>query len=321
MSTIKDIAIKAGVSSATVSRVLNYDMTLSVTDETKKRIFEAAEALSYNKHTVKKPVGGKIAVVHWYTESEELNDLYYLSIRLGVEQRCKALQLTPEMYFFEAINDIQADQIKGIIAIGKFTWKQVKKLHEISPNLVFVDQSPNEDKYDSVVVNLERATKKILDYFIANNHEQIGFIGGKENIREKAFNEKLKEENLLDCRFSYVGAFSVDEGYRLMKEAIEEHGENLPTAFVISSDVMAIGSLRALHEYSIAVPDRVSIMSINDISVSRHLYPPLSTVRVFTELMGETAVDLMLEQLQGREIAKQVVISTEMVYRESVKEL
>lgn len=321
MSTIKDIALKAGVSSATVSRVLNYDMSLSVTDETKRRIFEAAEVLSYTKHTVKKASGGKIAVVHWYTKSEELNDLYYLSIRLGVEQRAKALQLVPEMYFFEAIDDIQSDQIKGLIAIGKFTTKQVKKLGGISQNLVFVDQSPNEDQYDSVVVNFERATKKILDYFIANNHEHIGFIGGKENIREKAFKEKLTMEKMFDERFSHVGRFSVDEGYRLMKEAIEEHGENLPTAFVISSDVMAIGSLRALHEHGISVPDRVSVMGMNDISVSRHLYPPLSTVRVFTEQMGETAVDLMLEQLQGRTITKQVFVSTEMVYRDSVKKM
>src|SRR5699024_9788704 len=122
------------------------------------------------------------------------------------------------------------DQIKGLIAIGKFTSKQVKKLSGISQNLVFVDQSPDEDQYDSVVVNFERATKKILDYFIANNHEHIGFIGGKENIREKAFKEKLTMEKLFDERFSHVGRFSVDEGYRLMKEAIEEHGENLPTA-------------------------------------------------------------------------------------------
>jgi len=321
VATIKDIAMKAGVSPATVSRVLNYDMTLSVTEQTKKRIFEAAEELSYTKHTVKKTPGGKIAIVHWYTESEELNDLYYLSIRLGVEQRCQALQLTPEMYFFDSINDIQKDQIKGIIAIGKFTSKQVKQLTNISPTIVFVDQSPDEDTYDSVVVNLKRATKKIIDYFISNNHEQIGFIGGKEYIREKAFQEKLKSKNLFDNRFVYVGAFSVDEGYRLMKNAIDDLGENLPTAFVISSDVMAIGSLRALHEYGVAVPERVSIMSINDISVSRHLYPPLSTVRVFTELMGETAVDLLVEQLEGREIAKQAVISTEMVYRESVRKL
>lgn len=319
MATIKDIALKAGVSPATVSRVLNYDITLSVTDQTKKRIFEAAEALSYSKHTIKKHNGNKIAIVHWYTEKEELNDLYYMSIRLGVEQRCQELQLSPKMYFFDSINEIESKQIIGIIAIGKFTSKQVKQLTRICPTIVFVDQSPDEDKYDSVIINFKRATQKIVSYLIENNHKKIGFIGGKENIREKAFEEQLISKNLFDNRFVYVGAFSVDEGYRLMKQAIGDLKDDLPTAFVVSSDVMAIGSLRALHESGIAIPDRVSIMSINDISVSKHLYPPLSTVRVFTELMGETAVDLLIEQMDGRQSAKQAIISTELVYRESVK--
>lgn len=321
VATIKDIAMKADVSPATVSRVLNYDKTLSVADKTKKRIFEAAEALSYHKNSVKKYVGDKIAIVHWYTEKEELNDLYYLSIRMGVEQRCQELHLSPEMYFFDSIDDIQPDQVKGIIAIGKFTSKQVKKLAHICPAIVFVDQSPDEDTYDSVVINFERAIQKIIRYFLTNNHKRIGFIGGRERIREKAFQEQLTSKNLYEKRFVYVGGFSVDEGYRLMKQAIDDLGENLPTAFVISSDVMAIGSMRALHESGIAIPDRVSIMSINDISVSKHLYPPLSTVRVFTELMGETAIDLLLEQLEDRAIPKQAVISTEMVYRKSVSSL
>ncbi|WP_060680456.1 LacI family DNA-binding transcriptional regulator [Virgibacillus halodenitrificans] len=321
MATIKDIATKAKVSPATVSRVLNYDASLSVAEETKRRIFEAAEALSYKKHSVKKHIGEKIAIVHWYTESEELNDLYYLSIRLGVEQRCKELQLSPEMYFFDTIDDINPDQIKGIIAIGKFNSKQVKKLRTISPALVFVDQSPNEDVYDSVIINFNRAIRKIIDHFIENNHTSIGFIGGKEHIREKAFKEYLKKKGLYNNETVYVGSFSVDEGYRLMKKAIEELGDKLPTAFAVSSDVMAIGCMRALHEASISIPERVSIMGINDISVSKHLYPPLSTIRVFTELMGETAVNLLLERFEGREIAKQAIVSTEVVVRKSVKSI
>src|SRR5699024_7281644 len=104
-------------------------------------------------------------------------------------------------------------------------------------------------------------------------------------------------------------------------DLIDELGDDLPTAFCISSDVMAIGSMRALHEEGIAIPNRVSIFGINDISVSRHLYPPLSTIRVFTENMGETAVDTLLERLEGREIAKKIVISTELVIRESTKGL
>src|SRR5699024_2123826 len=111
-----------------------------------------------------------------------LNDLYYLSIRLGVEQRCREHELSSEIYFFDSIDDIKTDQIKGIIAIGKFTKKQVKQLVSICPDIVFVDQSPDEDTYDSVIINFERAIEKIIYYFMENNHHQIGFIGGKENI-------------------------------------------------------------------------------------------------------------------------------------------
>ena len=82
MATIKDIAELAGVSIATVSRVLNYDSTLSVADETKKRIFEVAEQLSYKQKPAKKLETGNIALLQWYTEKEELEDLYYMSIRL-----------------------------------------------------------------------------------------------------------------------------------------------------------------------------------------------------------------------------------------------
>ncbi|HLS09117.1 LacI family DNA-binding transcriptional regulator, partial [Lentibacillus sp.] len=286
MATIKDIANKANVSAATVSRVLNYDATLSVSDDTKKRIFEAAEELSYRKRPVKKHVGQKIAIVHWYTEKEELNDLYFLSIRLGVERRCKQFDIHPEVYFFDNIDGIDPAEIKGIIAIGKFTAKHRRKLTQISPSIVFVDQSPDEDTYDSVVIDFEKATRKIIDYFISTNHRHIGFIGGRERIREKAFAKYMQEKSLYNERFLYIGSFSVDEGYRLMKKAIDELGDDLPTAFCISSDVMAIGSMRALHEEGIAIPNRVSIFGINDISVSRHLYPPLSTIRVFTENMG-----------------------------------
>ena len=87
MATIKDIANMVGVSIATVSRVLNYDASLSVSDETKKKIFEAAEELDYQKKPKRKPTAYKVGIVNWYTEKEELDDLYYMAIRLGVEKR------------------------------------------------------------------------------------------------------------------------------------------------------------------------------------------------------------------------------------------
>lgn len=328
MATIKDIAEKAGVSSATVSRVLNYDVTLSVADTTKKRIFEAAEILDYQKRPTTKRKHRKIAVVHWYTEKEELNDLYYLSIRLGIENRSKELGMDAEVYFYDDLSEASSNEIDGIIAVGKFSHEQVQTLKEVSSQIVFVDCSPDEEKYDAVIVDFSTVIQKMIDYFISTGHTSIGFIGGQEwlfgeeepveDIREKIFSQYMQEKGLYDERLMFIGCFSVDDGFKLMQQAMEELGKDLPTAFVMSSDVLAIGGMRALHEANISIPERVSVIGINDISVSKYMYPALSSVRVYTEVMGEAAVDTMVERFAGRKIAKTVSISTTLMVRDSV---
>lgn len=327
MATIKDIANKAGVSIATVSRVLNYDLTLSVSDETKKKIFEIAEELSYEKRTMRKIATTKIALIHWYTEKEELGDLYYMSIRLGVEKRCKQHNLGIVKFFENNIEELSKENIQGIVAVGKFSEDEVNCFKGITKNIVFVDSSPDEDIFDSVVVNFEKITKQVIDYLLKKGHEKIGYIGGKETFKDKTsdirddrevtFKSYLNEKGLLKDDYVYIGDFTVSDGYKLMKKAIEEHGEQLPTAFFVGNDSMAIGCLRALGEAQVSVPDRVNIIGVNDISVSQYVFPPLSTVKVHTELMGETAVDLLIERFGGRNISKKVTVSTGLKIRQS----
>lgn len=91
MATIKDIAKRAGVSITTVSRVLNYDKTLSVSDTTRKKIFRVAEDLDYTKKKKASTTRDNIAIVQWYTEKQELDDLYYLSIRMGAEKQAEKM--------------------------------------------------------------------------------------------------------------------------------------------------------------------------------------------------------------------------------------
>ncbi|MGJ7911918.1 LacI family DNA-binding transcriptional regulator [Neobacillus sp. LXY-1] len=327
MATIKDIAKKAGVSIATVSRVLNYDTTLSVSDETKKKIFEVAEELSYKKKSARKQENGKIAVLQWYTEKEELEDLYYMSIRLGVENRCQHLGILVSRYFQDNYEELKEDDIQGLVAIGKFSSRQVRELQGITKNIIFVDTSPDEDRFDSVVNDFERATQKVLDYLIEKGHTRLGYIGGREvfmdktstieDPRELTFKRYLFDKGLLHESFMYIGAFSVHDGHALMKKAIQEQGENLPTAFFAGNDSIAIGALRALLEEGIPVPDRVNIIGVNDISISKYVYPALSTVKVYTELMGETAVDTLLERIEGRKTAKKIMIATKLMIRNS----
>ena len=90
MATIKDIAKLANVSSATVSRILNEDATLSVMEETRIAVFEAAAALGYNKKERKKNKETmSIGLIHWYTLQQEMEDPYYASLRCGVEEYCQ----------------------------------------------------------------------------------------------------------------------------------------------------------------------------------------------------------------------------------------
>ncbi|MFD0050727.1 LacI family DNA-binding transcriptional regulator [Actinomycetes bacterium NPDC127524] len=327
MATIKDIAEKANVSIATVSRVLNYDTTLSVGDETKKKIFGIAEELSYKKRPSKKAAAPRIAMIHWYSEQEELNDLYYMSIRLSVEQQCMHQNLQLVKFFSYNTEQIKSSDIQGIIAIGKFSQKQVEELSSVCDTIVFVDSSPDDERFDSVVIDFNKAAKKILNYFMSKGHEKIGYIGGHEtfkdqtaeieDLREKTFKEYMSQKNMYDETFVYTGEFTVQDGYLLMKKAIEDFGDALPTAFFAGNDLLAIGALRALHEKGIAVPERVNIIGVNDISVSKYVYPPLSTVKVHTELMGETAVYLLIERMADRKIAKKIFIATELVIRNS----
>lgn len=327
MATIKDIAERAGVSIATVSRVLNYDTTLSVADETKRKIFQAAEDLSYKKKTERRPLAYRIGIVNWYTEAEELDDLYYMSVRLGVENRCEAQNVQITKLSFEQLQSGQGEEVHGVVAIGKFSPKQAEDIRKITDNIVFVDCSPDDDKYDSVISNFEKATINVLEYFLKKGHQNIGYIGGRETFkghtaeiadpREITFERFLRGKQLFKESNVYIGSFSVNDGYMLMKKAITSHNNNLPTAFFVGNDALAIGCLRALHDENISVTDRVSIIGVNDISVSKYVYPPLSTVKVYTELMGETAVDLLLERITERQIPKKVTISTQLELRGS----
>lgn len=331
MATLKDIAEKAGVSLSTVSRVLNYDKTLSVADETRKRIFEIAQQLNYktvrSRHPQKEESDRlKFGLVYWYTEQQELEDPYYMSIRLGVEKECYERQIELVKLFNKGkeTHEVWVDDLDGIIAVGKFGIEKLEAFKKITENIVLVDYTPS-DEYDCIAVDFRKAMIEVLEYLVHLGHTSIGYIGGKEYIREQepieddreiTFSEFLQLRNLYNPNYIWTGKFTAEDGFRLMKEALKL--EERPTAFFVASDSMAIGALRALHEEGIKVPEQVSLVGFNDIATSKFLQPSLTTVKVYTEFMGESAVELLLEQIRSkRSIAKKVIIPHQFIKRES----
>ncbi len=336
MATLKDIAEIANVSVSTVSRVLNYDQTLSVSDQTRENVFKAAEELNYKKLKSKSDLQKKkkeellIGIIEWYSMSEELSDPYYLSIRSGIERACFERKIQIKTIFKEdgKIHMDHLSDVDSIIAIGKYSQNEVKMFSSFTQNIVFVDSCPNDHLYDSVVVDFYDAMENVIDYLIDKGHEAIAFLGGKEFVgddqeelidpRESAFINILSNKNLLNKELIVNGPFNVESGYNLAKEIVSK-GDF--TAIFVASDSMAVGAIRALNELDFKIPKDISIVGFNDIPTAEYLMPPLTTVKVYTEYMGRTAVEKILSKINfDRMIPQKTVIPTELVERESVLE-
>ena len=130
MATLKDIAQLASVSIATVSRVLNRDQSLSVTEETRHRILTVAEELGYTKHLKtgeSHKLKQKIAIIQWVSEQGELEDLYYYQIRLGIENRAQELDYDILRYF----NDQPLRSVKKSLGFSVLGNSAKHRLHHL----------------------------------------------------------------------------------------------------------------------------------------------------------------------------------------------
>ena len=332
MATLKEISERVGVSISTVSRVLNHDETLLVLDETKMKIFEAAEDLEYKtitqrKNKIKKSNKYKIGLVEMYDFSKQLEDQYYLLLKNTVEKECfnnniKLVKLYNNGLNYESLEEKDLD---GIIAIGKFSDKEINLMNEYSSNIVFLDSSPDDEKYDSVKINFKMGVFSALDYLYNLGHTRIGYIGDgntlgdnklrEKDVRLKYYNEYMKEKDILNEDYIINCDMTASAGYTAMIEFIKKG--NLPTAFFIATDTIATGVLKALYENKISVPNDISLIGFNDIFVSRYTLPALSTVRVHIENMSNACVGLMLERLNNRTYTKKVIIPSQLIIRES----
>ncbi len=256
MATLKDIATEAGVSLATVSRVLNDDPTLSVKEETKHRILEIAEQLEYRTSSSKKATKETKQKHHFlalynYKQEAEVNDPYYLSIRHGIETQCDKLGITLTNCY-DSVIDVETQKITGILLVGKTDKSVINKLPKrLSDSICYIDFSDNDSMYDCVDIDLARISKQVIDFFVEQGYQRIGFIGGQDepntaDIREKAFVEYGNLKGVVSENDIYRGDFSSLSGYELAKAMLAKG--DFPKAMFIASDSIAIGVLRAIQE-------------------------------------------------------------------------
>ncbi|MFC5529621.1 LacI family DNA-binding transcriptional regulator [Cohnella yongneupensis] len=333
MATIRDIAKLANVSSVTVSRVLNKDNTLSVSDETKQRILAIAEELNYQTPRSRKASSNRESVEHtelskvrigtvmFLTEDQEKVDHYFHAIRQGIEKECAASgNRTAEIFRLSLDETLDMDfgDVDSVIFIDRPLEINLQKVKQLK-NVVFIDCAPDVESFDSVVIDFERVTKLALDHLFELGHTKIGFIGGNRTYgkdqRHYHYERYMKDRELLNPEHIFIGGWWSHEGDRLMNEAIRKG--DLPTAFFVANDTLAIGAMHALKEAGLRVPEDVAIVGFNDIDIAEYLSPPLTTIRIQPEIMGRMAVRLLIDRIKGRDIPVQVVVPSKLIVRSS----
>lgn len=329
MATIKDIAEKAKVSPATVSRVLNYDKNLSVSEATRQRIFQIAEELHYQK--VKKNLNHKaksIAVIFWSDNSQEIKDLYYYSIRKGIEVEAATLNYQVKVYYAnDSLDDL--NESVGIIIIGhnQYSKPYLNHVYSFKRPIVFLDADTLSENYPCVVSDFHTSVKEVINHFLKQGQKNIGMLAGD-------LNENFDKNNLIDFRFQdykeymsklglydpdkiIVGKFTPESGYAAMQKYLAT-GKPLPQALVIANDAMAIGALKALREAKINVPNDISLISFNDTTTAEFANPSLSSVHVDTHEMGRLGMNMLNNFINAsfKDVYK-ITLKTKLILRES----
>lgn len=330
MATLKDVAEKAGVSSSTVSRVLNNDKNLTLPIETKKKILDAANALNYVKKQKKNTHEYTMGILQWYSLQQEMEDPFYLSIRTGVELYCQEHNILTTRVFKSDSNYME--KLKGItslVCMGKFSKSEMEKLALITNKIIFLDMETMGIQYSTISLDFDAAMKIAVNYLYSLNHREIGFLGGQEFLDETTlypdtrydlFTSICKEKGIHFDPYVINGSFTRESGYTMMLEMI--NNKKLPTAIVAASDPIAIGALRALKEQNLRVPEDISIIGFDDIADTNYTDPPLTTIHTPSFQMGQYGA-FIVEQLltEKNSLPMKVVLPCYLMERESCKEL
>lgn len=328
MATIKEIAQLAKVSMGTVSRVLNHDTTLSVSEDTKLKIQQIADELGYTTIKQRKYHSEKhvIGIVHWYGQYQELKYPYFLALRIAIEKYCEEKKVA----FIQINRDDLYNtprHIDGVIVIGELEEDIMRKISKISRNVVVLDWMPEQVNFDCVGCDYKNGMDQAINYLVGLGHKHIAYIGAQkyvlqEGTQESEYMEILFKQALLEKelqpKWILQGESSPESGYELVTNLIQM--KEKPTAVVIHGDSVALGAYKALTDQGYIIPNDMSIIGIEDSYIASYLTPALTTIKIYDQYMGEAALDLLIERMvKRRSVPKHIKIPTKLMIRDSCK--
>lgn len=341
MASMRDIAKLAGVSVASVSRILNHDESFSINENTRRRVIEIANQLNYSKEKSSlntRDVGDEhtIAIITRHDIESERNDPYFTMIRTGIEKEAAKWRLKTIRAFSmrEPNKDLnQLAKYGAVIIIGEMTREALKEISQYNSNIILVDNYSDEMVFDCIQTDFAQKTHQILSILKKKGHENIAFVGGvasrvtisgevvydTHEVRAENYKQWMLLNKLDQYMHVFQGKWSPTTGLEFGKQI--SRMDPMPTAIVVASDPMAVGIYKAINEEGLSIPEDISVVSFDDIEIAQFMTPTLSSVKMKAEEMGQIAVELAKNKILGvRTMPIKVICGSELILRESISD-
>ena len=332
MYTIKDIAKLAKVSQSTVSKALNDRHDVS--QKTKDKILKIAAQHNFKPHNMSnlnvKVMTENIGVV-FYREKRALSgNPFYSRILEGIEGELVLNNYNLILHLLKQQKNgimpkmIRDRKIDGLILIGIMSPEFMAQLKDTDIPVMHVDPAADYTGFNKVTIDNERGAFLAAQHLITNGHREIAFLSGELErssfgCRLAGFKSAMKLHNL-PIRDEFIMAGGVDEGYDQVTKLLAL--KKRPTAIMFSNDENALYGYKAIYDHGLKIPDDISVVGFDDISMAKYASPPLTTVRVYKEEIGSVAVRNLLPLLKEKPVTPMhILVPTRFVERESVRKI
>ena len=313
-STIRDVAERASVSTATVSFVLNNNPNEVISEKVKKRVLEAAVALNY--HPSATAAGLKRKHTHnvgliFYKEDDAIANQFYSFVVQGAVK--EAIERDYNLLFsfmgasYTGFADlpkvIRERNVEGVLFIRHTLPKMIRDLQSFGLPIVAIDNEPRIKGIDSLQIDNRLGAGLAASHLVELGHERLAFVGPVEappSVEERAqgFAERAHSFGAPKPQQIQASALTFDAAYSATLKAFKAKART-PTAIFCANDEMAAGVLRAAREAELRVPRDLSVIGFDDIAMSSYTDPPLTTIGVVKEHLGRRAMNLLIERIQG----------------------
>ncbi len=328
MPTIRDVAHAAGVSTSTVSHVIND--TRFVSPETRQRVLAAMQRLNYSPNRLASSLRSNQTLTLGVLLPNSANP-YFAEILVGIENTC--FDLGYNIILGNANDDPERElaylrvlisrQVDGILLISTGSYAEsITYLTQQQVPVVVVDRAPGIESVTEIFTDNKEGGLLATRHLIELGHTDIACITGPSFLSPSAdrvvgYKQAMAEANLLlDDAWIVSGDFQLGSGYRACQRLLQL--DNQPTAVFACNDLMAVGALCAIHETRRRVPDDVSVIGYDDIPLASYTTPRLTTIAQPAREIGEIAVLRLIEALRSDEAtAERECLPVKLVERDS----